>query len=128
MAHIYRLNQLGAPFALLVNWLQNRPFLRWLLEKTAGIDRRRSLPDLYTNHFRRWFARHQEKTRKKAKDKGAKQSLGRVLLLDDCFTTFNEPDIGRAAVRVLEGAGFTVELANLTCCGRPMISKGFLED
>src|SRR5262249_55264319 len=66
--------------------------------------------------------------RKKAKDKGAKQSLGRVLLLDDCFTTFNEPDIGRAAVRVLEGAGFPVELANLTCCGRPMISKGFLQD
>jgi FAD/FMN-containing dehydrogenase/Fe-S oxidoreductase len=128
MAHIYRLNQFGAPFAPVANWLQNRPFLRWLLEKTAGIDRRRSLPDLNANHFRRWFARHQEGTRKKAKDKAAKQSLGRVLLLDDCFTTFNEPDIGRAAVRVLEGAGFTVELANLTCCGRPMISKGFLPD
>jgi Fe-S oxidoreductase len=128
MAHIYRLNQLGAPFAPVVNWLQHRPLLRWLLEKTAGIDRRRSLPDLHADHLRRWFARHQEETRKKEKGKRARQSLGRVLLLDDCFTTFNEPDIGRAAVRVLEGAGYTVELANLTCCGRPMISKGFLQD
>src|SRR5262249_53807689 len=51
---------------------------------------------------------------------------GRVLLLDDCFTTFNEPAIGRAAVEVLERAGYTVELAGLTCCCRPMISKGFL--
>ena len=50
----------------------------------------------------------------------------RVLLLDDCFTTFNEPGIGRAAVRVLEQAGYAVELAGLICCGRPMISKGFL--
>ena len=41
-----------------VNWLQNQRPLRWLLEKTAGIDRRRSLPPLHAGHFRRWFARH----------------------------------------------------------------------
>jgi Fe-S oxidoreductase len=29
-------------------------------------------------------------------------------------------------VRVLERAGYAVELANLRCCGRPMLSKGFL--
>src|SRR5207302_3895601 len=42
--------------------------------------------------------------------------------------TFNEPEIGRAAVRVLERAGYAVELAGLTCCGRTMISKGFLKE
>ena len=51
-----------------------------------------------------------------------------VLLLDDCFTTYNEPHIGRAAVRVLERAGYAVELAGLKCCGRAMISKGFLRE
>ena len=50
-----------------------------------------------------------------------------VVLLDDCFTTFQEPQIGRAAVEILERAGFTVELAGI-CCGRAMISKGFLTD
>jgi Fe-S oxidoreductase len=50
-----------------------------------------------------------------------------VVLLDDCFTTFQEPNIGRAAVTLLERAGFTVELANV-CCGRAMLSKGFLTD
>ena len=50
----------------------------------------------------------------------------KVLLFDDCFTTYNEPAIGRAAVRVLERAGYVVELANLPCCGRTMLSKGFL--
>jgi FAD/FMN-containing dehydrogenase/Fe-S oxidoreductase len=120
MAHIYRLNALGAPAAPLVNWLQRRGVLRWLLEKAAGIDRRRSLPELHADHFRRWFARHQPDP--------AAGRLGRVLLLDDCFTTFNEPDIGRSAVRVLERAGYAVELAGLTCCGRPMVSKGFLPE
>jgi Fe-S oxidoreductase len=49
-----------------------------------------------------------------------------VVLLDDCFTTYNTPAVGRAAVRVLEAAGYRVELAGLTCCGRPAISKGLL--
>src|SRR5438132_2121518 len=48
-------------------------------------------------------------------------------MLADCFTTYYEPRIGQAAVRVLERAGYTVELADLTCCCRPMISKGMLE-
>ena len=94
--------------------------MRWLLEKAAGIDRRRSLPPLHANHFRRWFARHKP-------DAGGRPA-GRVLLLDDCFTTYNEPAIGRAAVRVLERAGYAVELAGLRCCGRPMLSKGFLRE
>jgi len=89
------------------------------MEKITGIDRRRSLPPLYRRHFRHWFARH-------TPDAAAGQR-GRVLLLADCFTTYNEPSIGRAAVRVLERAGYTVELADLICCGRPMISKGFLD-
>jgi FAD/FMN-containing dehydrogenase/Fe-S oxidoreductase len=120
MANIHLLNRLGAPAAPLVNWLQSRRSLRWLLEKTAGIDRRRSLPPLHADHLRRWFHKRAQGSRS--------ATLGPVLLLDDCFTTFNEPQIGRAAVRVLEAAGYRVELAGLTCCGRSMISKGFLRE
>ena len=118
MANIHRFNRLAAPVAPLVNWLQQRRPLRWLLEKMAGIDRRRSLPELHRDHFRKWFARHQPPAQAGLK--------GRVLLLDDCFSTYNEPQVGRAAVRVLEAAGYTVELAGLSCCGRAMLSKGFL--
>jgi FAD/FMN-containing dehydrogenase/Fe-S oxidoreductase len=120
MGHIHRLNPRGAALAPLANWLQRRKLVRWLMEKFAGIDRRRSLPRLHFHHFRRWFARH-----KPAREAGA---WGKVLLLDDCFTTYNEPAIGQAAVRVLEKAGFEVELAGLVCCGRALISKGFLRE
>jgi FAD/FMN-containing dehydrogenase/Fe-S oxidoreductase len=113
--HFYRM---AAPFAPVVNWLQQSRPLRWILDKIAGIDRRRSLPTLRADHFRRWFARH-------AVDSTA-GTHGRVLLLDDCFTTYNDPEIGHSAVRVLERAGYTVELVNSVCCGRPLLSKGFL--
>jgi FAD/FMN-containing dehydrogenase/Fe-S oxidoreductase len=127
MAGVHRLNRLGAPIAPVINFLQSRRSLRWVLEKVAGIDRRRSLPPLHRKHFRRWFTQ-----RKPEKAKSGTSvppgSRGRVLLLADCFTTYSEPNIGRAAVRVLERAGYTVELADLVCCGRAMISKGFLHE
>jgi len=72
--------------------------MRLGLELIAGIDRRRSLPALHSDHFRSWFRRHPP-------DPNAGRA-GRVILLDDCLTTYQEPEIGRAAVRVLERAGY----------------------
>jgi FAD/FMN-containing dehydrogenase/Fe-S oxidoreductase len=118
MANIHRLNRAGAPAGDLINWFSQKPWARFVLEKLAGIDRRRSLPPLHKNHFRAWFTRHQP-------DANAGR-IGQVILLDDCFTTFNEPQIGRAAVRVLERAGYRLALAGIECCGRALLSKGFL--
>jgi FAD/FMN-containing dehydrogenase/Fe-S oxidoreductase len=120
MANIHRLNPVGAKFAPLANRVANRRFVRRIMEQLCGIDRRRSLPVFHRDHFRRWFD-HRSPTRQQGNG-----SPTRVILLDDCFTTFNEPQIGRAAVRVLEAAGVTVELAGGICCGRALISKGFL--
>jgi Fe-S oxidoreductase len=39
---------------------------------------------------------------------------------------YNYPEIGRAAVTLLEGLGYEVVVPEVTCCGRPMISKGLL--
>ncbi len=117
--NIHRLSPLAAPFAELGNWLARRPWFRRGLESLAGVDRRRSLPELHSEHLRKWFAK-----RKKQESTGR---LGTVVLLDDCFTTFQEPQIGRSAITLLEKAGFTVELAGV-CCGRALISKGFLTE
>ncbi len=118
VANIHRLNRVGARFAGVTNWLNRRGLARWVMEKAAGIDRRRSLPEVHANHLRKWFSERRPATSGKR----------RVLLFDDCFTTFNEPEIGRAAVEVLERAGCAVELVNPICCGRALISKGFLAE
>lgn len=120
MARIGLLNAVGSATAPLANWTLRQPAFRWLQEKALGVDRRRTLPAFASNHLRKWFRRH-------APDPRA-GSRGRVLLLDDCFTTYNTPEVGRAAVKVLEGAGYRVELAGLPCCGRPAISKGLLKE
>jgi len=51
-----------------------------------------------------------------------------VVLFVDTFTNYNHPGIGTAAVDVLAAAGIGARVAPHGCCGRPMISKGLLDD
>jgi Fe-S oxidoreductase len=51
-----------------------------------------------------------------------------VILFPDCFTVYSEPEIGRAAIHVLEHAGYRVIIPKIGCCGRAMISNGLLDD
>jgi Fe-S oxidoreductase len=54
---------------------------------------------------------------------------GPIVYFHDTFTTYNYPEIGLAAVDLLEGAGFQVIVEERrACCGRPMLSKGLIAD
>ncbi len=53
------------------------PVFKWLLEKAAGIDRRRTLPTFAADHFRKWFRRHPR--RPAAGDAGHGRSARRLL-------------------------------------------------
>jgi len=122
---IERLNRLMSRVPTLANWMTSVPFNRWLMEKVAGIDRRRPLPALAAETFTDWF-RKRESLRKRLVTTQALR--GEVVLFHDTFVTYNTPEIGRAAVQVLEAAGFQVVLVERKCCGRPLISKGMLTE
>jgi FAD/FMN-containing dehydrogenase/Fe-S oxidoreductase len=110
---IRRINRLGAATAP----LSNAPVPRALLERLAGIDRRRPLPRFTRETLLRWDKR-------RARRGGAR---GEVVFLADSFTTFTEPAIGRAAIELLEAAGWSVRIESAGCCGRSSISKGLLD-
>jgi Fe-S oxidoreductase len=116
--NIARLNERGAAMPRLFNWISGLAPSRWLLEKVAGIDRRRPLPALAPETFTAWFRRHPAP---------ATAPRGEVVLFHDTFVTYNAPHIGQAAVGLLEAAGYRVTLVDRKCCGRPLISKGMLE-
>ena len=114
---IAKVNRLGSRLPALVNRLSGLAPSRWALEKIAGIDRRRPLPSLAAETFDDWFRRHPPP---------AAAPRGEVVLFNDTFVTYNVPEIARAAVEVLEAAGYRVVLVDRKCCGRPLISKGML--
>ena len=117
--HIAKLSRLGSGLAPISNWIARSLPNRLLMEKLFGIDRRRPLPAFAGETFTTWFDR-----RKPALD----APRGTVALFADTFVTYNTPEVGRAAVELLEGAGYRVQLADKKCCGRPLISKGMLAD
>ena len=49
-------------------------------------------------------------------------------MFNDTFSEYEEPNIAIAATKILESAGYNVILEKKkVCCGRPLISKGFLK-
>ncbi|MCI0408454.1 MAG: 4Fe-4S dicluster domain-containing protein, partial [Acidobacteria bacterium] len=111
--------RLGCVTAPLANWMSHQSWFRWALERWAGIDRRRSLPAFASQNFLDWFSEHSA---------GNGERRGGVVLFQDTFMTYHEPEVGIAATRVLEAAGFEVRVLPRPCCGRPAISKGMLEE
>jgi FAD/FMN-containing dehydrogenase/Fe-S oxidoreductase len=116
---IHRLARWGSALAPLSNWLARSAPHRWLLERVAGIDRRRPLPAFARLSFDRWFARPRPEP---------SDARGTVVLFHDTFNTYQTPDVAIAATRFLEAAGYRVVLPERRCCGRPMISKGMLAE
>ena len=117
--NIAKLSAIGSAFAPVSNWSMNNGVSKWAMEKIIGIDRRRTLPTFARETFERWYAKRESQNRS--------GSRKQVVLFHDTFMNYNEPQIGKAAVAVLEAAGFEVILPDKRCCGRPMISKGMLE-
>ena len=90
-----------------------------------GIAEEREAPTFARQTFRDWFATRP--TRRATPAPAANGSRGRVVLWPDTFTDLFEPDAGKAAVDVLEAAGFAVELPRKrVCCGRPLYDFGML--
>jgi FAD/FMN-containing dehydrogenase/Fe-S oxidoreductase len=122
-AHVRTLNRLGSPLAPVASWLARAVPARWVMHRALGIHRARPLPPLARQTLLRWW---QTRDRGPGTRDQQTESRGAVALFADTFTIYNYPEIGRAAVALLEGLGFDVTLAPAGCCGRPMISKGLL--
>jgi FAD/FMN-containing dehydrogenase/Fe-S oxidoreductase len=102
----------------LVNLTTQLPFLRDLAKLVAGMPRKRSIPGFAPQTFRQWFERREPHNR------GATP----VLLWPDTFNNYFLPDTAKAAVDVLEAAGFRVMLPGARlCCGRPLYDWGMLD-
>ena len=93
------------------------PLISAIAKLVAGMPRERRIPALAPQTFRSWFERRPI------------QNLGapHVLLWPDTFNNYFLPHTAKAAVEVLESAGFRVALpAAGLCCGRPLYDFGFL--
>jgi FAD/FMN-containing dehydrogenase/Fe-S oxidoreductase len=101
----------------LANAATSLPGLSALARRAAGMAPERAVPRFAPETFRAWYRR-----------RGTRNPRGRpVLLWPDTFNDHLLPDTARAAVLVLERAGFRVIVPERAfCCGRPLYDYGFL--
>ncbi len=116
LGNVDRLGPLGSFLAPLSNWVLGSDAVAELTEKVSGIDRRRKLPAYATQTFSQWFSSRPDTTNTPTR--------GRVVLFNDTFTNYNHPEIGRAAVTVIEAIGYEAIVPDFRCCGRPQLSVG----
>jgi FAD/FMN-containing dehydrogenase/Fe-S oxidoreductase len=118
---IRSLNRLGSATAPVSNLPGRIRFARVLAERTVGIAAARPLPEFARDNLLRW-------NRRRGARPAQANPVGTVNWLADSFTSYTEPHIGKAAIELLEQAGWNVELAGGGCCGRSSLSKGLLDD
>ncbi|MDQ3454754.1 MAG: 4Fe-4S dicluster domain-containing protein, partial [Actinomycetota bacterium] len=101
----------------LVNAVSARRFPAAVLKRAGGIAPERDIPALAPENLRQWLVRRPPPV--------GEPRAGRVLLWPDTFTTYFDPQVGQAAVRVLERLGYAVEAPTRpVCCGLTWLTTG----
>ena len=101
------------------NLISTNQLLRKVQEKVTGISAEFPLPAFARETYPSWKNKH-------VAPAGAGDA-GEVVLFATCYGNFNTPSVPRAAVLVLEHAGYRVHHVQETCCGMPNLDGGDVE-
>jgi Fe-S oxidoreductase len=116
---IRTLNRLGSASYPIANALAAWRPARAAAQRWLGVASARPLPRFEPHSLRRWFRRQQWPQSDAA-------AAGELVFLADSFTTFTDVAVCRAAIELLQRAGWRVTLADAACCGRASLSKGLV--
>ncbi|NIJ55795.1 FAD-binding and (Fe-S)-binding domain-containing protein [Dyadobacter arcticus] len=106
-----------APWAF--NGVFGNPFLRKIANKIVGFHPDRTMPMLRSQTLKQWW-----ENRKKSAINASKQ----VYLFCDEFTNYNDVEVGKKAVELLEALGYEVIIPEHRESGRSYLSKGFVKE
>ncbi len=152
MGLIYWWARAAALAPSLVNAVTHAPLLGAIVKRMGGVAQEREMPRFARETLRDWFERRRARTNpaegshengrdvpnargtrlqadlQRGSGTRAHAPRGRVLLWPDTFNNHFFPQTGRAAVEVLEAAGFEVTMPDRSlCCGRPLYDFGMLD-
>ena len=128
---------LASRIAPLVNFANKNRANRVMMEKTIGVHRDKILPNFHAETFERWFKRNiGQATFTSMLAEGLAGGVAgggegglKVALFHTCVVNYNEPRIGKAAVRALQKNNIEVcDPAGQSCCGMPYLDAGRVEE
>jgi FAD/FMN-containing dehydrogenase/Fe-S oxidoreductase len=115
---IYWWSRVAAHMPATANFFTQTPGLNSLTKLAAGYSQKRHIPPFATETFKAWFAKRPVRNAGKPP----------VILWADTFNNHFTPAVAKAAVEVLEHAGYQVQVPQQSlCCGRPLYDYGMLD-
>lgn len=113
------MGSMAAPFAPIVNFGVGLKPVKMVLDKVIGIDHRRMFPKYAFGSFESWLKRRRKKQAKFARQ---------VSYFHGCYVNYNNPQLGKDFVKVMNALGVGVQLLEKEkCCGVPLISNGLID-
>lgn len=104
----------------IASWGSRNALFRARLAR-LGVVSTRALPPFARQTFTEWFA---AQTWRRESLPGKPE----VVLFADTFNNYNHPEVAMAAAQVLDRLGYRVLASSeKACCGRTLLSKGFIE-
>ena len=113
IAHNARVNAIAQRFSGLYNFIGNHSWFK----KRMGLHPNRRLPILKPITLRNWFSKYKQTKHSKS-----------VYLFCDEYTNHYDVEIGKKAIKLLNGLGYTVQIPKHPESARAYISKGFLKE
>jgi len=124
IAWLPRYAPLASRLSFIMNLRDRIPGLAWSSEKLLGLSAARSLPLWRSDYF--------DDNREQINSQ--EPGNGEVVLLVDTFERYFEPEIARAALKVLGAAGYQVQLlrpldgGHPLCSGRTFLAVGMVDE
>jgi Fe-S oxidoreductase len=118
MGWVWWWSRLASLAPAVANLISQTPGLAAIAKRVGGIAQERRMPPFTPQSFKSWYARRPVQN----------QGKPPVILWADTFNNYFHPRVARAAVDVLEHAGFQVWVPRASlCCGRPLYDFGMLD-
>ncbi|MFP3294319.1 MAG: heterodisulfide reductase-related iron-sulfur binding cluster [Hydrogenobaculum sp.] len=110
--------KLSVPFGKVVNKTMDVKPVRFIMEKTAGIDQRAKLPPINEHSFRSFL-----------KDNlvPVKNPVRKAVLFYTCLLNYNFLEKGKALLHVLYKNNIHIEVPEQNCCGIPFFDIGDID-
>ncbi|HTC62293.1 MAG TPA: FAD-linked oxidase C-terminal domain-containing protein [Candidatus Saccharimonadales bacterium] len=113
----------------LANFFSSAPIFKQIMQGLLHLAPQRKMPQFATSTFRSWARKHKVPGIDGSAPAASTNSKGDIILWADTFNNYFHPDTSRAALEVLQSAGFNVIVPQIhLCCGRPLYDFGLLNE
>ena len=117
LANTDLVGSLASPFAPIVNTAVALKPVRMVMDKVMAIDHRRVFPKYSHGTFTSWYRKHAAQQQA--------QFPKQVAYFHGCYVNYNNPQLGKDLLRIMNALGYGVQLLDKEkCCGVALISNG----